>query len=410
VSLPELVPVFDDAVIAAIGESEKSRARQDEPVYSLDEYIYRAVEETLSGTGFDHSDVDGFGLTSTLAETPGLYSLKVQETLGFEDMRWHVRGDAGGASVSQMLIQAALAVDAGLAETILCIGADTPLDPHSKDSHWEGGIEDTRGFERNYVDPFGGQGPISHIAHVQNVHMDEFGTSLESLGDIAITQREHATRNPLAYCDEPFDFETYRESTVIAEPMRLLDCVIPVNAGLGFVVTTPDQAADAGVDSPIYINGYGNSYNFDASTRPDMTRTGWSKAGPRAFEIAGVDPSDADFLQAYDDFPIIVLMQLEDLGFCEKGAGDAFVGNHSFRFDGDLPLNTGGGQLSAGQIGLAGGGIQILEAVRQLRGEAGRRQVPDPEWGIATGIGGISYDKTLEHFETFVFSTSSEVA
>jgi acetyl-CoA acetyltransferase len=214
------------------------------------------------------------------------------------------------------------------------------------------------------------------------------------LGQIAVAQRHHASLNYLAYFDEKLDLETYLASDPVADPVHLHDCVIPVNAGYGFIVTNRNRAQS--LDAPaVELAGYGARHNPEPVNQPDMTTTGVVDAAPTALDKAGIEPDDADFVQAYDDYPIIVAMQLEDIGFCAKGEGGEFVEQTGLRYDEKLPLNTSGGQLSAGQAGVAGGFDGLVEGIRQLQGAAGQRQIPDAARGIVTGVGGIAYGKNL---------------
>jgi acetyl-CoA acetyltransferase len=233
--------------------------------------------------------------------------------------------------------------------------------------------------------------------------MDEHGTTSEQLGEISVTQREHAVRNEKAYFDEPVELDEYLNAPPIADPIRLLDCVIPVNGGFGVLLTSAERAGELDVP-PVSIDGFGECHNHDVHGTPDMTRTGIEIAGPAACEMAGIDPADADFVQLYDDYPIIVAMQLEDLGVCEKGDGGTFVAETDISYDGELPVNTSGGQISAGQVGLAGGFLQLVEGVRQLRSEGGDRQVPGAQQGIVTGVGGVEYGKNLRSTNAVVLS------
>ncbi|GAB7011200.1 thiolase family protein [Halorubrum trueperi] len=387
---------FNKTVIAGIGETEKSRARENrgEAYHSMEEYYKQAAELTLEDAGVEMNNVDGFGMINPTAETPFIYPSVMAETIGLEDLNWIQSVDHGGASATSLLIQAASAVENGVVDTMLCLGADAPMDPYKDlDTLFPA---DPRGFTRNYLDPFGNQGPNTRLALVQRAHMEQYGTTIDQFGEIAVTQREHAVRNPLAYFDESYDLDEYKESPMISSPIRMLDTVMPVNGGFGYLLTSAEKAAELDVDS-VLISGFGEHHSPDLSAKPDATTTGIVRAGQLACERAGIDPADADFFQPYDDYPSVVLMQIEDMGFCEKGAGGEFVEENDLMYDGDLPVNTSGGQLSVGQAGMAGGFVQLLEGIRQLRGEGGERQVPDAEYGIVTGVGGISYKKNLQN-------------
>ena len=386
---------FDNVVVAGIGETEKSRPSRenDQPYHDLEAYFRMAAQRTLSDAGLGWQDVEGLGVARPSTETPYRYPLVLAETLGFEDLRWLTVTDHCGGQGVPLLVQAAMAVDAGVVESVLCLGADTPK--HPEKGSGEIFPRDPRGFSRNYVDPFGLQGANSLLAMAQKRHMETHGTTLDQLGKLYVTQRLHASKNPLAYFDEPVTLDEYKDSGVIADPIRLFDCVLPVNAGFGFLLTTPEKAAELDV-TPVSIRGFGNSHNPEVSPRRTFTSMGIETAGRRAFEMAGVGPEDMDFLQLYDDYPIVELIQLEELGYADRGDGGVFIDKTDFAFDGEIPLNTGGGQLCVGQAGVSGAAfVQVLEAVRQLRGDGGERQVPDAETGLVTGVGAGQYGKNL---------------
>jgi len=386
---------FENVVVAGIGETAKHRPsrRNDQPYHTLEEYFRDAADLTLADAGLEWGDVDGLGVARPSTETPYRYPLMLAETLGFEDLHWLTTTDHCGGQGVPLLAQAAMAVDSGMVDSILCLGADTPK--HPEKGSGEVFPRDPRGFAREYVDPFGLQGANALLAMAQRRHMDRHGTTVEQLGELYVAQRAGATRNPLAYFDEPVGLAEYVDSPMIADPVRLFDCVLPVNAGFGFLLTTPDIATDLGVE-PVSIRGVGNSHNPEVAPRREFTAMGIGTAGERAFGMAGFGPEDMDFLQLYDDYPIVELMQLEELGYTEPGEGGAFLERTDLAHDGDLPINTGGGQLCVGQAGVGGAAfVQVLEAVRQLRGDGGDRQVPGAERGLVTGVGAGQYGKNL---------------
>jgi len=391
-----------DVVVSSIGETEKSRAKpgRGESTRSVEEYFRAAASRTLEGTGLSKDDIDGLGVVIPNQRETARYADNLAELLGFEDIDWLTVAEHGGASPTELLLQGALAVQQGVAETMLCLGADTPKPPGDPGALPLPAPE--HGFETNYMAPFGYQGPNSRVALVQDRYEHEHGIEPEQLGKIAVTSREHATRNPLAYMDEPMTVEDYLDSPVLSDPIRLLDAVVPVNAGYGFLLAragTPD-AMDG---PPVQVDAYGKRMvNADTSQRPDVTTTGIARATREAFADSELAVEDMDFYQLYDNYPISVVMQLEDVGLCAKGEGGAFVERTGLSYDGDVPLNTGGGQHSSGQTGRSGGFTGINEAVRQLTGRADGRQVPDASAGLVTGLGGLSYEKNYQHTTTVV--------
>lgn len=384
---------FEDVAIVDVTETRKSRGDIDrgDDYLSLETYHQRIATDLLDSAGIDNQDVDGWGMGLPYTPTDESYPIRLLETLGL-NVQWLTTTRDGGVSAASLLAQAAMAVDAGVAETVICSCADLPRDPYHPNRDEEGPTwdPDPRGYMKHYLLPYGCQGPNERAAHAMRRHMEDHGTSLEAFGKIPLTQRYHATLNPLAVFDEEITYNDWLESPLISDPHRLYDCVMRVNAGLGYLVTTGERAREL-TDTPIYLEGAGFNYSQDVSPMPDITSSGMGTAGETAYEQARCGPEDIDFLQLYDDYPVMVLEQIEDLGFCEKGAGGPFVKDTDLRYDGELPLNTGGGQLSAGQPGVGAGAIQITEAVRQLQGNATDRQVPDATRGIVTGLANLGY-------------------
>lgn len=384
---------FEDVAIVEITETKKSRGdveRGDE-YHSLEKYHEIVAKDLLDGAGVEKDEVDGWAMGLPYAPTDESYPIRLLETLGF-DVQWLTTTRDGGVSASSLLAQAAMAVDAGMTETVVCSLADLPVDPYHKNRDSDGPTwdPDPRGYMKQYLLPYGCQGPNERAAHALRRYSEEYDTPFDRFAKIPVTQRYHATRNPLAAFDDELSVEEWRESPMITDPHRLYDCVMRVNAGLGYLLTTRERAQEL-TDEPVYVEGAGFNYGGEVSPKPDVTTSGMGPAGEIAYEQADCSPGDIDFLQLYDDYPIMVVEQLEDLGFCEKGAGGTFLEETDFRYDGDLPLNTGGGQLSAGQPGVGAGAIQVTEAVRQLTGNATNRQVEDPTRGIATGLANLGY-------------------
>jgi acetyl-CoA acetyltransferase len=227
-------------------------------------------------------------------------------------------------------------------------------------------------------------------------YIHQHGLNPEALGKIAVTQREHALRNPNGFekLQKELTMDEYLNSRVICDPLRVLDSVMYCDGANAFVVTSAENAKRLGLQKMVYPVSYGEITNFNGNDPvADITISGFSKIGPEVLRRAGLAPEDVRMFHPYDDFTIAVMMQLEDFGFCQRGQGSAYVMDTNLSFDGDLPLNTGGGQISAGQPGLAGGGVNLVEAVRQMFGEGGRRQVKDPRNALVSGIGVIPYGR-----------------
>ena len=385
-----------DVAIVGYGRTPYSRLKPGEPVLTVDEYIAWAAELALEKAGMSKNDFDGQGLGVSHAEVAHTvnWSAATAENLGISPQVL-LRADQGGASAAALLIRAAAMIRAGIVDRVLVVGADTPLSIPSVAPGLPLSPERTRGVYWDFQGPFGVMGATSQFALIQTRYMHQYPLTPEQLGKIAVTTRYHASLNPGAIYRKPFTLQDYLGSRVLSDPIRLLDCVPIVNGGLAYVVTSARTARTL-TDRPVYLLGAGEANNYYHGSRslPDVTTTGFVQAAPQAMKMAGVRHGDIDFLQPYDDYPFVALMTIEDYGFCRKGEGGRFVEERDLRFDGDFPLSTDGGQLSGGQPGGAiGGFMPLVEAVTQLRGEAGERQVRDATIGAACGFGGIPYGR-----------------
>jgi acetyl-CoA acetyltransferase len=238
------------------------------------------------------------------------------------------------------------------------------------------------------VEPFGYGGPNSLFGLVQRRHMVEHGTTVEALGRIAVAFRQNAALTDHALLRNPMTVEEYLNSRLISDPIRLYDCVMPCDGGAAVVVASERRAREF-TDRPIYLVADAERTNHRGGLL-ERTETGFSALAEPLFSV--VPREQVDFAELYDDYPIAVLMQLQDLGFYEKGQGVSFIQAHDFTVHGDFPINTGGGQLSRGQPGLAGGHLHVVEALRQLKGEAGRNQVRKARTALVTGLGLLGYN------------------
>jgi acetyl-CoA acetyltransferase len=385
-----------DVAIVGYGRTPYSRAKPGEPVLTVDEYIAWAADLALQKAGMSKNDFDGQGLGVSHAEVAHTvnWSAATAENLGISPQVL-LRGDQGGASAASLLIRAAAMIRAGIVDRVLVVGADTPLNIPSLAPGLPLSPERTRGVYWDFQGPFGVMGASAQFALVQTRYQHQYALKDEQLGKIAVTNRFHASLHPGAIYRQPFTLDDYMKSRVLSDPIRLLDCVPIVNGGLAYIVTSAETARTL-TDRPVYLLGAGEANNYYHGSRalPDITTTGYAVAAPLAMQRAGVTHKDIDFLQPYDDYPFIAMMTIEDHGFCRKGEGGRFVEEHDLRFDGDFPMSTDGGQLSGGQPGGAiGGFMPLVEAVTQLRGEAGDRQVRDARIGIACGFGGIPYGR-----------------
>ena len=348
-------------------------------------FIGQALNELLRRSGIAKEQIDGLTVSS-FSMAPDT-AVGVTQHLGLSP-RWLDHIPTGGASGVMALRRAARAVQAGDASIVACIGADT----NHVDSFRQtlGSFSD---FARDATYPYGAGGPNSVFAMITAHYMRSYGAQREDFGRIAVAQRANALLNPNALMKKPLSLEDYMAAKAISEPIYLFDCVMPCAGADAFLVMSEAKARELGLQH-VLLHGAIERHNAYAQD-PVMVRGGWRVDRDELYAQAGVGPDAIDFVQTYDDYPVIVMMQFEDLGFCEKGEGPAFVRGHSLTHDGSFPNNTGGGQLSVGQAGAAGGFLGMVEALRQLTGEAGARAVPGAKLGLVAGFGMVTYDRCL---------------
>ena len=379
------------AAIVGIGETPVDRlgGKPGEPRKTTAEYLSWAVRLALEDAGLAKKDLDGQGLAAiyTTNHSQPFWPEEVAHILGITPAVSLAGGNGGASSVS-LLGQAAAMINAGLVDLVLVAAAAAPFSEHGRSR-----VEpaDTRDFEM----PFGVMGPNCKISLVMSRYMHESGMTVDHFGKIAVTARYHATLNPNAYLRKPLTLEEYRNARLISDPIRLYDCVLPANGGKAYIMASPGRAKTL-PKQPIHLLGWGEHNNASAGPRSHANPliTGIREAGKSAFEMAGVSHKDVDFLALYDDYIPIALLQIEDLGFCGKN-DRAFFERTDFTFKGDLPIQTGGGMINCGQPSTTGGMLHVIEAVRQLRGEGGARQVADAKIGLVTGLGAVNYGKNF---------------
>jgi len=341
--------------------------------------------QVLERSGLERADIDGLALTVSLAEAGNPFWTNIAaESLGLT-LSWCQLTDLGGASAVGNVARAAAAIHAGLCQTVVCLAADAPTTQDRSNQ---------TGDRPEFGDCFGYSGPPVVFGLLSSAYHQRYGLSEQALAKLAVTQRNGALKNPNA-CDVlnvPLTAEGYLSSRMIADPIRLLDCVMRCDGANACIVTTTENARRLGMKKMVHPVAYREITNFDSSqTVDDITISGFSVAGPAALADAGMSPGDIHMLHPYDDFLIAAVLQLEQIGFALAGGGGEFILQHDIGFGGEFPINTGGGQISAGQPGLAGGGINLTEALTQLFGDAGERQVRRARNAMVTGIGAMQY-------------------
>lgn len=345
-----------------------------------------AVQAALSDAGLGLDDIDGLIATPVRVEHWQAPCGVVANYLGVRP-QFMATVDLAGASGAAMIHQAVMAVESEQCETVLCVTGQNLLSNGSRAKAVKSMAESGSAHPQFEV-PYGPLVP-SLYALVAQRHMFEYGTTAEQMAEVAVTMRHHAGLNPLAHKREPITVGAVTGSRMIASPLHLLDCAIVSDGAGAAIVTTAERAKDL-KRAPVHLlgAGYGVRHgHIGEHTR--LTETGAIDSGRTAFRQCGLTPADVDVAELYDCFTITVIVELEDLGFCAKGEGGAFVEGGRIGLGGALPVATHGGLLSAGHPGIGGGFFHVIEAVRQLRGEAGQRQVKDAEVALVHGNGGV---------------------
>lgn len=369
--------------VAVVGYGQTPYHKRDQPPTSW--YVIEAARLALESCGISKAEVDGLGVSSFLL--PPDNTATMAEQMGMA-LRWGFLGTFGGASQVIALMRAARAIENGDAEVIVLVAADA----YSVEGHMALMDQFNTGM-RDYLAPYGMGGTNGLFAMVERRHRHEFGTTREQLGKIAVTQRQHASLNPNALLRTQLTMDDYLNAPLICDPIRLYDCVLPCGGGEAVVVTSSERARSLRRKFVRLLSG-----SERTNYKPDqiiMLEGGWVEFAEQIFNEAGLGHSDLDIVELYDDYPIMNLIQLEGLGFCGRGEGGNFVEQTDISIHGVLPINTGGGQLSCGQSGAGGGGIGLTEAVMQLQGEAGDRQVAGAKTALVSGFGMVGFVKGL---------------
>ncbi|HEY7610444.1 MAG TPA: thiolase family protein [Alphaproteobacteria bacterium] len=348
-------------------------------------WIGRTLGELVKHSGIAKERIDGFCVSSfTLAPDT---AIGLSEHLGLST-RWLDFIPLGGNCGVASLRRAARAVQSGDAEIVACVAGDT----NHVDSFRQGTANFSR-FARDAVYPVGAGGPNASFAYLTDYYMRTYGAEPADFGKMCVAQRANALKIPHAMFKKPLTLEEYLSSRLISDPVRLFDCVMPCAGAEGFLVMRRETAEGAGIRYARILSTIERHNAFQGD--PIQFRGGWAMDRDELWGQAGVKPDDIDFIETYDDYPVINMLQFEDLGFCGKGEAPALVRANTLTVDGTFPFNTSGGQLSVGQAGAAGGMLGMVEAIRQLTRQTIGGQVPDAKLGLVSGFGMINYDRGL---------------
>ena len=363
------------------------------PGYSHLEIMADAARGALADAGLTLADVDGLFAVSMHSVFP---VLSFGEYLGIQP-KFSDGTIVGGSSAVYQMLHAAMALHHGLCDVALIVYGSNQRTASGK-LHSPSGAENLP-----YEKPYGLRAPIAGYAMSAARHMFEYGTTREQLAEVAVAARMWAAMNEEAFDRAPLTVEDVLGSRMVCDPLTVRDCCLVTDGGGAIVMTRADRAKDLAKTPVHLLSCAGGQTHRQISMMQDLTTTSAADCGPRAFAMAGLSPADVDVLEVYDAFTINAVILLEDLGFCPKGEGGRFVGDGKLRPGGGLPFNTYGGGLSCTHPGMLGI-FTTIEAVRQLRGECGERQVDGATVGLAHGNGGM-----FAHESTALLGTAAAI-
>jgi len=372
--------IFEGVRIVGAGQAPYSKRSGD----SVQRLLYKAASAALQDAGLTWRAVDGLAVTSF--QLPPDNVAVVAEHFGIE-ARFLFQGVYGGASGIIGMAHAARAIRDGACDVVVCASADAfDVASHNQTlDHFNASV-------RDYMSPTGFGGANGMFALHTRLYMDQYGATREDFGRFCISLRENALVNPNALFKKPLSMSDYLNARPIADPLRLYDCVMPCVGGDAIVLVS-EKLAKTLPGPSLKILAAEELHNYPANTVYGMPG-GWEGFADRLYRNAACGPADLDFAQVYDDYPIMSFIQLEGLQLCKPGEGARFVKEKDITIRGGFPVNTGGGQLSAGQAGASGGMIGVVEGVSQLLGRAGARQIRCTR-GVVSGYGMVAYGRGL---------------
>jgi acetyl-CoA acetyltransferase len=346
-------------------------------------FLGRALGELVSRSGIKKSEIDGLAVSSYLMAPDNGASLT--DMFGLST-RFLIDFPYGGACGVIAIKRAARAVQNGDAEIVACVAGDIAPQGYGFNSAFST-------FSRDHVYPNGGGGMNAVFALITAHYMNTFGATREDFGRICIAQRANSAGHPMALFKQPLTMDAYLKARLICDPIGLFDCVPRVCGAEGFLVMTEERARALG-HPYVLIAGAVERHNAYAD-EPVISHFGVAEESNELYEQAGVGPDAVRFVEAYDDYPVMVMLELEALGFSKPGEAIRLVREKSLTLGGDLPVNTSGGMLSLGQAGAGAGFLHINEAISQLTGRSLGRAIEKPEYGLVSCLGTVNYDRGL---------------
>ncbi len=363
---------------AIVGMGETAVGKR--PEASTNSLHSEAIRACLQNAGISADQVDGLITNQPLNDAHRSYAVKIAHMVGINP-RYATDLALGGATPIAMVQNAVMAIEAGMANTVICVHARKRATPDPTPGY------PIRSGDEQWEQPWGHFTAVANHAFACQRHMHEYGTRSEDLASVALACRKHACLNSNATMRKPLTIEDHQQSRMIIDPLHLLDCCLESDGGGAVLVTSAERARDF-PNPPIYILGMGQHHpHSSVMDAPSLTTLGGKVSSEIAYQMAGLSPKDMDFAQIYDCFTITLMITLEDYGFCKKGDGKDFVKGGRIEIGGELPVNTHGGLLSQAHIE---GMLHITEAIKQLRGNEvePERQVKDARAGIVSGHGG----------------------
>lgn len=352
-------------------------------------FAVEAVQLALADAGLSKDDLDGLLLNPGLSwGEASMGSFQLQQALGLKNLTLSATMNLGGATAGAMVAHAAEAIAHGRCSTVACVFSDAPLKPPKptppSSQERPAGSASTYAFARGFEAAYGFFGIPAQYAMIARRYMHVYGLTQDHLGAVAVAQRQWANRNPRAqYYDRPLTLADYHASRWVVEPFHLYDCCLVSNGGLAVIVASAERARDLR-QPPVYVLGVGQGH--PGGDPVDTLSTGAPLAARQALSMAGIRLSDVNVVELYDCYTFTVIVSLEDYGFVGKGEAGPFVAAGHTAPGGRLPVNTGGGQLSSFYMW---GMTPLSEAVIQLRGQGGARQVPEATIALVSGNGGV---------------------